>query len=284
MISDLFSHLRFQVLTTLDIYKGRNGYRYTYFDNGVGTKVELASDAGKRRRFTLRSGTSDLDVLSSIFQQHSYAISWMARHSEIVNWYEKIVAAGKTPLIIDAGANIGMASLYYADLFPQAAIIALEPEPNNFKELKRHTATEHMILPVEMAIGADPGKVVIVDNGLDAWGMQVELAKAGQSGISIASISDCLSMAQKKWDVVPFIAKVDIEGYESNLFSHSVDWIDSFALLVVEIHDWMLPKQKSSQPLIQALATRDRDFLIRGENIFSVSNDIYGASNFSDHA
>ena len=49
-------------------------------------------------------------------------------------------------------------------------------------------------------------------------------------------------------------------------------WIDDFALIIVELHDWMLPGQGSSRPVTAALAARDRDFLIKGENVFSFRN------------
>ena len=44
----------------------------------------------------------------------------------------------KSPLIIDCGANIGMATLYFKMVFPGAKIIAFEPNPNSFSLLKKN--------------------------------------------------------------------------------------------------------------------------------------------------
>jgi FkbM family methyltransferase len=43
-------------------------------------------------------------------------------------------------LVIDCGANIGLSTLYFLTRFPNAHLIALEPDPQNFKMLTRNTA------------------------------------------------------------------------------------------------------------------------------------------------
>jgi hypothetical protein len=40
--------------------------------------------------------------------------------------------------IVDAGANIGLASIFFANKYPDAKIIAIEPEKENFLLLKRN--------------------------------------------------------------------------------------------------------------------------------------------------
>lgn len=41
------------------------------------------------------------------------------------------------PYIIDAGANIGLGVIYFKKLFPDAEIIAFEPDPNIFAVMKK---------------------------------------------------------------------------------------------------------------------------------------------------
>jgi FkbM family methyltransferase len=48
------------------------------------------------------------------------------------------------PLIIDAGANIGMAVLYFKKQFPQARILAFEPNPVAFELLARNVAANNL--------------------------------------------------------------------------------------------------------------------------------------------
>ena len=71
---------------------------------------------------------------------------------------------------------------------------------------------------------------------------------------------------------LPFILKVDIEGYESALFDGKCDWIDEFALMITELHDWALPTQGTSRNFLRAVAERERDFVYIGENVFSIAH------------
>ena len=70
----------------------------------------------------------------------------------------------------------------------------------------------------------------------------------------------------------PFIVKVDIEGSESDLFSESTEWVDDVPILIVELHDWLMPKQGLSRSFLQCIAHRDRDFVCFEENVFSIRN------------
>src|SRR5271166_1471460 len=51
-------------------------------------------------------------------------------------------------VIVDAGANIGMASIYFAHKYPEAKIIAIEAEGSNFDMLTRNIRPYPAIIPV----------------------------------------------------------------------------------------------------------------------------------------
>ena len=71
----------------------------------------------------------------------------------------------------------------------------------------------------------------------------------------------------------PFIAKIDIEGAERDLFSGDCSWIDTFPVIIVELHDWLFPKARTAQPFLKAIAARNRDILLKENNVFSIRND-----------
>ncbi len=65
------------------------------------------------------------------------------------------------------------------------------------------------------------------------------------------------------------VAKIDIEGFENELFSANTDWVDDVQALVVETHDWMLPGQAVANNLLSVISQKPRDFVIHGEHIIS---------------
>lgn len=66
---------------------------------------------------------------------------------------------------------------------------------------------------------------------------------------------------------VPFIAKVDIEGFEEDLFSENLDWLKEIFVLFIEPHDWLMSGRRTSRNFQRALAQHDFQILIRGENL-----------------
>jgi FkbM family methyltransferase len=69
------------------------------------------------------------------------------------------------PVIIDAGANVGLCAVFYANRFPDARIIAIEPEPSNYEMLKKNTAPYPNITTVHAALWKENGPLRLFDTG-----------------------------------------------------------------------------------------------------------------------
>jgi hypothetical protein len=65
-----------------------------------------------------------------------------------------------------------------------------------------------------------------------------------------------------------FAVKIGIEGSEAKVFNENTQWLDETPLLIVELHDWMLPGDRSSSPFLREIIKRDFDTFTKGENIF----------------
>ena len=107
-----------------------------------------------------------------------------------------------------------------------------------------------------------------IDAALDAQGIDVSVDNTGRPGADYDTIAELLEATSS----VPFLLKIDIEGAEADVFSQNTDCFDRFPLIIIELHDWMLPGQANSQAFLRWHAGLDRDFVLAGENVFSVRN------------
>ena len=216
----------------------------------------------------------DYLVIRQIFVNEDYGLGKLRRAGELHDIYMSIVRNGKTPLIIDCGANCGMAIRYFTETFPEAHVVAVEPEPANMALARSNNASGNVAYQLA-GIGSTDTRANIRDPGEGNWAYQVEENAGGD--VSIISLNSLLA----KYDsarYAPFMVKIDIEGFEANLFEKNTEWIDRFPLLIIELHDWMLPGQASSRNFLQEISRRRRDFVFHGENVFSIANGPVGAA------
>jgi FkbM family methyltransferase len=224
------------------------------------------------RRFRIRHAT-DYAVLEQIFLREDYSIAELVRAPELRAIYDRAASAGKPPLIIDCGANIGVSAAYFGEMYPAALIVAIEPDAGNVA-LARQNAVSERIDIRQVAVGSNTTGARLVDPGLGSTGYRVLADPTGD--LRMISIGELLAEA-KYADCVPFLIKIDIEGAEEELFSANCEWLDRFPLLVIELHDWMLPARATSRPFLREVAALDRDFVHIGDNVFSISNTLVPA-------
>jgi len=130
------------------------------------------------------------------------------------------------------------------------------------------------VLPLPAALGAEPTRAAIMDPGRGSWGIQTTIEAATEQStlvpvVTVDEIIRCFELSH-----CPSIVKIDIEGFESNVFSGSGAWHETVPLVIVELHDWMLPGARTSHPVLRRLLESDRDFVIVGENLFCMLNDL----------
>ena len=128
-------------------------------------------------------------------------------------------------MIIDAGAHIGLASVWFAERYPDAVIVAVEPEADNFEVLLANTAAYPNVRAVQAALWTSDGTVDLLDPGIGTWGFRVgDVANAGSHAVRAVTVRGL--MAEFGLDQVDLL-KLDVEGAEIELFSDCSGWIDS---------------------------------------------------------
>lgn len=138
-------------------------------------------------------------------------------------------------LIIDGGANIGYASIYFANKYPDAQIIAVEPDPENCALFRKNCAAYPNIELVQGALWTSNTNLVIENPTAESWSFRVVEApsptKHSFKGVTVANI-----LARSGRQHIDLL-KLDIEGSEEQLFSSNYgDWIDRVKNLMIEPH------------------------------------------------
>lgn len=218
--------------------------------------------------FTVRAKSSDFDVIRQVFRDRDYHVKSSAYQAAIQKVYRGIIADGGVPVIIDAGANIGAAARCFQKQFPQAAVVAIEPDPENAKLARANCQGVGSIEVVEAALGGVSGFVSIVPAD-EPWAVQTERST---EGCPVITIADAVARVPKG---VLFIAKIDIEGFESDVFKENTQWIDDATVVYLEPHDWLLPEKRTSQSFQSEFGKRDFNILLDGENLIYVKSSLF---------
>lgn len=209
---------------------------------------------GVKHHIHLRKKTSDIPAFEQVFITQEYDFD-----------------PGCDPsIIIDAGANIGLGSAYFANRYPAARILAIEPEPENYQMLKKNAALYENVTPIKAALWFEDTELNIFDQGQGEWAYTVGEENLGGIGKTMALSIPHLMAAYD----LPYIdiLKVDIEGSEKELFtSNYEEWLPKVRVLVIELHDHY--KQGTSRQFFETIskyqfsfhATEDR-LLLRNEN------------------
>jgi len=203
---------------------------------------------GQRDPFHVRLSSTDWLVLEEIFQKDEYTLVRDAIRG--ARW------------IVDLGANAGYSLRYWQTLFPEARIVAMEPEPNNCLICSRNIASaglESQVTLLQAAVGPRRRQTRLVDVGEGEWGYRTEEGET-QKGqpVEVLPLSEVLENHAKGQKID--LLKCDIEGAEKELFEDCRSWIGRVAAIVVELHPpYSLPE------LLAALKRADADFEISAQ-------------------
>lgn len=125
-------------------------------------------------------------------------------------------AATDTPFIIDCGANIGMATLYFKMLYPHAEIIAFEPARLCFGVLQKNITSNHLdkVTTINKALSDHEGTVELFDasGGRGNLCATMLFDKKGPKNAYFASV-ECATLSSYITKPVDLL-KIDIEGAE----------------------------------------------------------------------
>ena len=166
----------------------------------------------------VRDNQVDSDVFESVINQHEYGFIRFKKDPEV---------------IIDIGANIGTASIYFANLYPKARIIAVEPAPDNYEVLRMNTEKYPMIQTLKCAILKKGGNGRILTSK-DNNPLEYHVTTDDGGELVCKSLADIMNEFS-----IPNVdlLKIDVEGSEKEIFEDSDLWIGKVGTIIVELHE-----------------------------------------------
>lgn len=217
-------------------------------------KVLALKAPGLDHKIYIRTTPCDLQVFTQIFILKEYATG----------------AEKEINTIIDCGANIGLASLFFISKFPKVRIVAIEPEENNFKMLERNLAHYKNVTCIKKAIWDKPASLQIINHTRGDAGFIIKESPALLTGnIEAISINEIIN--EFHLDNID-ILKIDIEGSEEQVFLNCDDWLPKVSTIFCEIHENLKPGLTKK---IKSILSPYFECRIHGEyHVFEKSNSI----------
>ena len=172
----------------------------------------------------LRSKTSDLPTFESIFLYEEY----------------KFPIDFQPKLVIDGGAHVGYSSIFFANKFPEAKIVAIEPETSNYELLKENCCNYKNIELLNVGIWNKSTYLKIKDVDTGTSGFIVEEVSSNEDfSLRAMTIKEIIKLS----DLSEIgILKLNVEGSEKAIFSSGYeDWIDKVKIMIISLHDWIMP-------------------------------------------
>ncbi|MDI6755781.1 MAG: FkbM family methyltransferase [Thermodesulfobacteriota bacterium] len=147
------------------------------------------------------------------------------------------------PVFIDIGANAGYFSLYAASRFANAKIIAYEPIPSNFEQLRRNLNLNKnsKIVAFQKAVAGYSGEAVMAFDGTDNFSTFAHIVDESNLNDKNNSIKvQCVTIKNifddNKLDSCDFL-KMDCEGAENEIiFNCPVEYLSRIKQFAIEVH------------------------------------------------
>ncbi|HNQ16874.1 MAG TPA: FkbM family methyltransferase [Candidatus Woesebacteria bacterium] len=189
-------------------------------------------------------------------------------------YYTELEVEDRAPVIVDAGAHIGISTLYFAKHFPTAQIIAIEPNPITRELLENNIWNNRLedrvsVLPV--ALSNQTGSAPLFHLPTKQWQLNANLTPQAWNGDKLAESLEVETITLSSLISQPTdIVKLDIEGAELLVLKESRDVLHFIQHLWVEFH----PSGKNSLPeLTQLLIKQGFKITIwQKEKIVSLEN------------
>ena len=198
----------------------------------IRTRVPIASgwaatvtleEAGREHRFRV-ADYADAHALREVFVDRQYELD----------------AAVAPEAILDLGAHVGAATLFFRLAYPEARIVSVEPDSQNYAALRRNVGDLPGVDLVPAAVGGAPGTASVVRRDL-SWATQVVPGAHGAETVPVHTLNELIARAGA--DAERTLVKLDVEGAEWDILSRCD--VRSLYGIVGEVHYDLIPVERA---------------------------------------
>jgi FkbM family methyltransferase len=139
--------------------------------------------------------------------------------------------------IVDAGANIGLTTLFFKSANQDVRVISIEPDPQNHAQASKNFQ-ENLLQSVhlqQLALWPKSERLNIVNDFRDKqeWSLRVEVSDHGL--IKTITPLEAILFLGETVDIF----KMDIEGGEFEIFNieNDLSWLNRIKVIALEIHE-----------------------------------------------
>lgn len=167
----------------------------------------------------------EFDTFKEIFVDSEYLLC--LRHTPNV----------RPNFIVDLGANVGFASLFFQHVWPSVEVYAFEPVPDTFDRLVRNVKDLNGVLTHNKSAGCDDCEVTFTSDGPGSRMITSEMSMA-PSCVTCTQI-DIFRFIQSTRFSSGGLLKMDIEGGEWNIFADQriSQLLAKFDTVILEVHE-----------------------------------------------
>ncbi len=207
-------------------------------------RTYLQRRAHRRELRRIDELTSDQDYTVNLFEKPITIFDpkiFLATYNEI---FASKVYYFKTdrmdPVVIDCGANIGLAVIYFKQLYPSSKIIAFEPDPTIFNVLSDNIAALNLsdVILHNACVWTQDGQLPFIPDGKE--GGRIAGNGADRTGTTFVESIDFRRFLSGRVDFL----KIDIEGAERYIIPHCRDLLRNVDNIVLEYHSIIHEEQR----------------------------------------
>lgn len=170
---------------------------------------------------SVRARTSDVEVLHQLVLRRELDFS----------------IASRPRRILDGGANIGLASRWFLECWPDAEIVAVELDAGNCRLAEQNLKGTSVRL-MNAGLWCRLESLSVANPQSEPYARQAATSPVigtGVRGVTLEALLDELG-----WDEVDLV-KLDIEGAEVEVLQTAAAWLPRIRCLALELHDRFRP-------------------------------------------